>query len=211
MQPVFQLIVCPDSYLHHPATCPYIQLKPVTITMEFAQLHLYGCPGAEKNNAESGRAEVCGSCPSTTSTVYHNHITPMWWSTLKAYYAHTGARRQERDPLKSYYMSDYALNMGDYPRDFMLGAGDKSSQSHTPTHTDAARVQQRQRALQPCLNMWSDDEQKVSAGLSHAPPCVSWLNQAFTSLNACVRLFVRKENVFNVIRFCLHRHISVWQ
>lgn len=140
MKPVFQLIVCPDSHLHHPTTCcenthPTIYCYIATITMKFARLlHLYGCPVCPTNSAESEHARVCGSCPSITSTVYHNHITPMWWSTLKAYYAHTGARRQERDQLKSYYMSDYALNMGDYPWNFMPGAGDKSSQLHKHTH-----------------------------------------------------------------------------
>lgn len=98
-------------------------------------------PRAPNKQPEHGG--VCGSCPSITARVYHNHINPMWWSTLKADYAHTRARRQEQDPLKSYYMSDYALNIRDYPWDFMQGAGDKSSQSHTQTHT--ARAQQRQR------------------------------------------------------------------
>lgn len=34
-------------------------------------------------------------CPSISSAVYHNHITSVWWSTLKAYYVshtHTGMR-----------------------------------------------------------------------------------------------------------------------
>lgn len=55
-------------------------------------------------------------CPSISSEVYHNHITSVWWSTLKAYYvSHTHTHIQEWDPLKAYYMSNIASNTGDYP------------------------------------------------------------------------------------------------
>lgn len=138
-------------------------------------------------NKQSEHGGVCGSCPSITSRVYHNHINPMWWSTLKADYAHTRARRQEQDPLKSYYMSDYALNIRDYPWDFMEGAGDKSSQSHTQTHT--ARAQQRQGE---CFDLnirlrWSDDQQTVSGLFLRAAPPVSWalIEHSHVNEDAC--------------------------
>lgn len=118
-------------------------------------------------------------------------------STLKAYYAHTGTCRQERYPLKSYYMSDYALNMGDYPWNFMPGAGDKSSQSHTPTHT--SRVKQRQRERFDLVLTYASSDLMTSRQfqqvcLTHTSTCLLSPDQAFKChcIHVCISLFARK-------------------